>query len=326
MRKNYLLTTEEQSATERRHSFYFHQKTKGALRAEIIGVAKLRDSLEGTLKTIITASSSSAEPTSGSTIGIAGTYELGDALVKGSHYYAAGTTPSVEYVEMTQKWKNWMSDDWVTLSSHEINPYFVSAVEHTLYKTEKSAAELISSLKTKLDREIHPFFITSDITISDFTPLIRETSVTELVAYIQANSRLPFAGKLVSRLEALREISEEEFPEQEPISPYSLRDFITFIESLNDVKYPSVVLTYEGNIRSEWTVARNKHLALEFTGDNDVRFVVFSPDSSEPYKTNRVAGVSTINSIYEQVAPYGVFNWVIEKKTVKQHESHRGAR
>ena len=138
----------------------------------------------------------------------------------------------------------------------------------------------------------------------------RETSLSELILRIQTNAELPFAKRLAERLEQLVEISEEEFPEQEPMSARSLEDFFEFIRSIPNITYPDVILTYEGNVRAEWTQSRNRHFAVEFLGGNETRFVVFAPDQKTPYKTNRVSGLSTLSSLLEIISPYGALNWI----------------
>lgn len=145
---------------------------------------------------------------------------------------------------------------------------------------------------------------------SEQTSRQRERSVSELIADVGANSDIHFGRRLAARLEGLVEICKEEFPEQEPMSPRSLADFLTFVVSVSNINYPDVVLTYEGNIRAEWTKSRNKHFAVEFLGDNDVGFVVFAPDPKKLDTTNQASGSSTLYSLMEKVHPYRVLDWV----------------
>ncbi len=139
----------------------------------------------------------------------------------------------------------------------------------------------------------------------------RDSTVDELIAQAR-KLNMPFAGQLAKRLEYLAETSLEEYPDQAPISPQSLRSFIDFVRSIPNLVFPTVVLTPAGNIRAEWTKTRNKHLAIEFLPNGDVRFVVFVPDPKKPYKTARVSGLSTIDSIIRFVHPYGVLQWVLQ--------------
>ncbi|MCI0559948.1 MAG: hypothetical protein MN733_15765 [Nitrososphaera sp.] len=139
----------------------------------------------------------------------------------------------------------------------------------------------------------------------------KETSVTELIGGLRGQN-IPYAARLTARLQYLVQTSEEEFPEQEPMSSRSLQDLLYFIRSVPNITYPALVLTSQGNIRAEWTKERRKHFAVEFLGSNDVRFVVFAPDRKRPHKTNRVSGLSTLDSLMEFVQPYGVFTWVVK--------------
>lgn len=141
----------------------------------------------------------------------------------------------------------------------------------------------------------------------------QEISVAELIADVRTSVDIPFRNRLTARLEVLVNTSEEEFPEQEPMSSRSLNDFLIFIRSVPNLNYPGVVMTYEGNIRAEWTKSRNKHFALEFLGDGDIRFVIFAPDPKETYKTNRVSGLSTLASVMEHALPYGVLDWIANR-------------
>lgn len=140
----------------------------------------------------------------------------------------------------------------------------------------------------------------------------RKSSVAELITTLRTSTDLPQGNRLAARLEDLIAISEEEFPEQEPISSRSLEDFLIMIRSVPDIAYPEVVLTCEGNIRAEWTKSRNKHFAVEFLGAGEVRFVVFAPDPVKPYNTNRCSGVSTLDSLMDLVRPYRVFDWIVD--------------
>jgi len=147
---------------------------------------------------------------------------------------------------------------------------------------------------------------------SEKTSRQKDTSVAELISNYRTSSDLSFTDRLAARIESLVETSEEEFPEQEPMSSRSLGDFFAFIRSIPSIVYPDVVLTYEGNIRAEWTKARNKHFAIEFLGNNEVRYVVFAPDPKQPFKTNRASGLSSLDSLMEIVYPYDVLDWITD--------------
>ncbi|MDQ3776643.1 MAG: hypothetical protein M3461_20965 [Pseudomonadota bacterium] len=110
----------------------------------------------------------------------------------------------------------------------------------------------------------------------------------------------------------LAKISHEEFPEQTPIAPEPLQDFVAFLESTPKLVYPGVVLTPSGNIQAEWRKGKNRHFAVEFVGSGNVNFVVFAPDPKDPYKTIRASGMATVASLTDIVRPYGVDSWATE--------------
>lgn len=134
-------------------------------------------------------------------------------------------------------------------------------------------------------------------------------SLGDLIVYVKEQLKVPFSERLAKRLDHLVETSREDFPYQAPILPQSLQDFIDFLQSVPNLAYPNVVLTPDGNIRTEWRKARNQHFAVEFMGEGDVRFVVFAPDSKRFEKTTRVSGLTSVDSLMDLARPYGVLNW-----------------
>ena len=137
----------------------------------------------------------------------------------------------------------------------------------------------------------------------------RQPSVAELILHVRKQFKAELAERLAKRLDYLGRISEEEYPEQAPIAPESLQDFVAFLESTPKLVYPGVVLTPSGNIQAEWRKGKNRHFAIEFVGSGDVHFVVFAPDPKEPYKTIRASGMATVASLTDIVRPYGVESW-----------------
>jgi hypothetical protein len=141
-------------------------------------------------------------------------------------------------------------------------------------------------------------------------PSPQRKSVAELILSVKEGLQAAFAERLTKRLNYLAKISQEEYPEQAPIAPESLQDFVAFLESAPKLVYPGVVLTPSGNIQAEWRKGKNRHFAVEFIGNNDVHFVVFAPDPKDPYKTMRASGIATVASLTDIVRPYGVESWV----------------
>ena len=136
--------------------------------------------------------------------------------------------------------------------------------------------------------------------------------VAELILQVREQFRAEFAERLAKRLDYLVKTSQEEYPEQAPIAPESLQDFVVFLESTPKLVYPGVVLTPSGNIQAEWRKGKNRHFAVEFVGSGDVHFMVFAPDPKDPYKTIRASGMATVASLTDIVRPYGVDSWATE--------------
>ncbi len=139
-----------------------------------------------------------------------------------------------------------------------------------------------------------------------------DESLSDLVAGIGRDPRLRFRERLATRLQRLVEISREEQPEQAPPALASVKGLIAFLAANPGLRYPTVVLTPDGNVRVEWREDPNHHFAIEFLDDVDARFVVFSPDPKRPHKVARVAGQACLDSVMAMVAPYGVQDWSAE--------------
>lgn len=154
---------------------------------------------------------------------------------------------------------------------------------------------------------------TSTQTTADL-PRCRQRSTAGIIEDLAANTAICNADRIASRLFYLAEVCREEAPEQAPISRASLHDLEGFLRSVPMLAYPSLVITLEGNIRAEWKGSPNKHLAIEFTGDQTVRFVIFVPDRQRPKQINRASGAAHIDSVLELLHPYGLSEWVLKKE------------
>ncbi|MGH8566174.1 MAG: hypothetical protein ACREXW_19665 [Gammaproteobacteria bacterium] len=156
------------------------------------------------------------------------------------------------------------------------------------------------------------FYLESSLPSQSEQPSPRQLSVAELILHVREQVKAEFAERLAKRLDYLAKISQEGFPEQAPIAPESLQDFVAFLESTSKLVYPGVVLTPSGNIQAEWRKGKNRHFAVEFVGNGDVHFVVFAPDPKDPYKTIRASGMATVASLTDIVRPYGVDHWATQ--------------
>ena len=106
------------------------------------------------------------------------------------------------------------------------------------------------------------------------------------------DSQIP--DRIRTRITELSKTALEEAEDgQLPLSNDSRREFFGFFgelaaRGLNMV--PSLVLTYEGDIRAEWRSSPDERLALEFPGRDRVEFVFFRPDPDSPGRVLRTSG------------------------------------
>jgi len=136
-----------------------------------------------------------------------------------------------------------------------------------------------------------------------------EPSISDWIDTTEKGKFISDSKRLAMRLRYLLEVSREEDPEQAPLDIVSLKGFLAFLANAPRLAYPDVVLTADGEIWAEWRQDRNHHFAILFLNDEDVRFVVFAPNPKRPYKTTRVSGTSTVDSVLDEVRPYRVLEW-----------------
>lgn len=136
-----------------------------------------------------------------------------------------------------------------------------------------------------------------------------DEKVLEIILHVRNQLNINFARQLANRLKFLFDASKEECPEEVAILPESLRNFVGFLQSAINLKYPDVVLSPSKNIRAQWRTGPNRHFAVEFLPTGDAHFVIFSPDPMHPEKTIRMSGLASVDSLMETVQPHGVLTW-----------------
>ena len=136
----------------------------------------------------------------------------------------------------------------------------------------------------------------------------KESIIKNALEHSMCNAR-----KIAERIKSLYGMSQEEFPDQIPLSPQSVNSLRVFITQNKNFINPELVVTPEGNIRASWTRSSNKHFAIDFLPEGGVRFVIFSPGKRRSYnKIIRISGISTIDSILDHVEALGlgIFDWI----------------
>ncbi|MGZ9108275.1 MAG: hypothetical protein ACXW4B_05585 [Micavibrio sp.] len=149
-----------------------------------------------------------------------------------------------------------------------------------------------------------------------------EPSPFEVLKKVQAAKRLtlrkkmerldhPWIQKLISRIDQLIRMLDEEQPEDKQVLPTSYQGLYNFLSHHDDLLYPSLTVSSSGNLRAQWTASKEQHLVLEFLSADLLKFVLFAPDPIRPYQTARISGTTSINGIFPAISAYGT-NWVFE--------------
>lgn len=183
----------------------------------------------------------------------------------------------------------------------------VAKILHRLNHTAEPHADLFQSLYEVRQQRTIP------------TPPPTPTPA-ELINSIRCHPGIRYGQRLAERLEGLLAIAREEQPEQAPPATASLKSMIAFLTAHPELAYPSTVLTTAGNVRAQWRINPRQHFAIEFLDDSggDVRFVIFAPDPTHPYKTIRASGGATLDSVMRLAEPYGVLRWASEQPTEEE--------
>jgi hypothetical protein len=87
---------------------------------------------------------------------------------------------------------------------------------------------------------------------------------------------------------------------------------LLFLRAMPDFRCPTVTITPSATFRAEWQAGQNRHLAVDFLPDGQVRFVVFSPDPRHPDRVQRVSGIVDRVDVIRAVEPYNVHRWATD--------------
>jgi len=138
-----------------------------------------------------------------------------------------------------------------------------------------------------------------------------EDKIKRSLVSIRYNKNISYAQRLADRLRDLYE-SVLEDPDEEPLTPGSLINFIYFLSETPGLRYPDVSLTPTNEIRAQWRTAPNRHFAVSFSSMGDARFVIFKPNSDDPDRIDRLSGITSIATLIETTRPHRVLEWTSE--------------
>lgn len=133
--------------------------------------------------------------------------------------------------------------------------------------------------------------------------------IRKLISYIRDESDVEFAQELADRLNSLFEAAKEEDPDEVPISPESLSNFIGFLQKTTNLRRPDVVLTPSNEICAQWRTAPNRHFSVVFLPSGETRYVIFTPNLGDPDKIDRLSGITYVDSLIDTAEPHRVLEW-----------------
>ena len=139
------------------------------------------------------------------------------------------------------------------------------------------------------------------------------TCETELARTISLIGQLgtPFSERLAKRIEKLWTIAKEDEPEGCGISSGSLRNFYRFFALHQQIRYPDISLTIDGNIYAQWRSDSGAILGIQFMEGLDARFVLFAHNPEHPERINRLSGADTSDRVFEALdQDYHLSHWI----------------
>lgn len=193
-------------------------------------------------------------------------------------------------------------------------PYFLSH-DRSKETTLRPVIKLL--LKEPSAGEYEPTTIEVETTVSEspFNTLMKlQTPEEEQQRFFDVirNSKIRTDGEVIAnRLADLAAAQEEGDIE---IDVKSLGQLSKFLLENNGLQTPDIVITNRGNYRVQWQQASNKHFAFEIYPDGNVKFVCFRINRTNPAKTDRFSGLTTIDDVVGGIMkPSNSWGWIVEK-------------
>jgi len=139
-----------------------------------------------------------------------------------------------------------------------------------------------------------------------------EEQVQELIYQIRKSFSIRYHDKLANRLLALFKYEKEDDPACLGIAVGSLRNFYHFFRLNINIECPTISLTPDYNIYASWRGEQHRVFSVHFLPNRDARFVIFKPNDRYPERKLRLSGTVTTDVLMETVAPYNIYDWILE--------------
>lgn len=190
---------------------------------------------------------------------------------------------------------------------------YQDATRHTFVIYKKWHISWSKETSATLDTDIDEFSAFKSKDPFEIIDSLKDNNekLEEIVFFLEKVAKIEYSERFANRLKNLIEDSIEEYPDEDPINPESLRYCIKFLYSVENFEYPDIVVTPDKNIRLQWRRSRNKHFAVEFLPTGDAHFVIFAPNSMHPEKIKRLSGIISVEELFETVKSQGVLSWCL---------------
>lgn len=149
-------------------------------------------------------------------------------------------------------------------------------------------------------------------TMSTQNPLVLplEDTVEQVIWNALTSIHIPDRGALAASLHDLQKaIKDEDDPAFPSISIPSLKNFLGFLKTNQKFKLPIISATPECNIYASWKHGLDHVFSVHFLANNNIRFVIFRPNSKHSDRTIRLSGTATTDVLVEIATLHGVQDW-----------------
>ena len=223
-----------------------------------------------------------------------------EVLQRFAKFQAAGAATDIFDIDVAVPRNDGSTDPYIRRSSWKLTPALCYVPAR--------------AVRTSASADIEP--VPDEAPVSDFDVLDElrtpKGQIQRQITALRRGGGLSYHERLARRLEFLLEVLEEEEETWAEDSADSLRQMLLFLRSTPDLRSPTVTITPSATFRAEWQAGQNRHLAVDFLPDGQVRFVVFSPDPRRPDRVQRVSGIVSRADVMRAIEPYKVVSWAAD--------------
>ena len=135
-----------------------------------------------------------------------------------------------------------------------------------------------------------------------------DAAIRAIIIQLERSSALPYRKQLVSRLDLLRTVFNDE-GDGEIFSAESLRGALECLEGAQFLSYPSFTLTRSGASYVSWKRGGDHLFSAHFLNAQQVQFTIIQPNAHDRSHSDRFSGVTTPSSLLGLISHLGVSSW-----------------